>query len=456
MAAGKGRFTQVKNPVLVDAKHIIGLGADGSPRRIAQGAGIGDAQVAAIVEEIRNRKSCGLMTMPTIEEVGWVLDGPQSDASIQESFGAEIDPLHSSKSPVIDGSVETTLAMPGETQTFMIVCAVGWHLEPEPVRFVASGNAWEPTNQAAAQQPISPDAFTLNDLVVATGFTPVGTVPGETFVPAYLDWGGWAEYAAWCMVRGFNLRWQIGQNTNLMFDSLRNTAYMPDNAQDGSASSSLVNVAEYVRRVNDYYQRLSPGAPLFLKQNALRIGSVGTAPNVGAFHPSRDGEFVEATFGGIGLRKLLKDNSEFRPLATPYLLGAGIPIGLKAEVSNEAMATQMRLALSITSNASQSDLGIPPEWTDAATILGTGTKAGTAGVTAVERTLDGSNVSQQYPSLRAGYKGGRLLIKVKIKGFPVTEDLYNAMTNNSQLRDAICSSCGIRMASLNASGAVGF
>ena len=86
-----------------------------------------------------------MMTMQNVEEVNWILDGPQSDQNIRESFGAEIDPLHYLEEPRHQRHGQTTLAMPGETQTHMIVCAVGWHLEPEPLCFTARGNWSCPT-----------------------------------------------------------------------------------------------------------------------------------------------------------------------------------------------------------------------------------------------------------------------------------------------------------------------
>jgi hypothetical protein len=255
------------------------------------------------------------------------------------------------------------------------------------------------------------------------------------------------------MVRGYNLRWQIGQNLNLVFDSLRNTAFMPSSAQDGSASTSLVDVTQFARRTNDYYASVAAGAYTFLKEDAVRIGSVGTSgsfpdtANKGAFRPCRDNERIEATYGGMGLREMLKGNSEFRCLSTPYMLGAGIPIGLIAEEADSTLANEMRNYLSITQGYGGSV--VPPYVADSSAITpNTYTVATAAGP--LERTLDGFNVSQSSPSSRMTFKGGRLKISVKLKGFEITENLYDCIRHNSAARQALCSDCGIQLASLGA------
>ena len=413
-------------PQSLQGKDPAGFGGPG-------GAGLGDA-LAPIIEGIRNRKMCTMLVMPNVEEADFILDGPQSDANIALSFGVKIDPYGFGPNPAINGSFETTLAQPSQTQTYMIVCAVGWHLRPEPLCFTATGNAFTPAAGAAAAQPFSPDVFTTIDQTVNAIGGAAPAVP-TGMIPASYEHGWWANYACWLMVKAYNLRWQMGQNLNIFNDSLRNTAYMPPNAQDGSASSSLVDVPWFVNRLNAYYQNVAPGTASFLKANAVRLGSV-TAAGVGVFTPSRDLERVEATYGGMGLRELLKGNSEYRPLSTPYILGAGIPIGLFAEESNVDMAAAMRQYLSITNGQG----GAPP------TIISDNPAAFTTAATAppfTERTVDGLNVLQTMPTTRATYKGGRLLVEVKIKGFEISEDLHTFMKVNSRARDMICSECGI-------------
>jgi hypothetical protein len=89
--------------------------------------------------------------------------------------------------------------------------------------------------------------------------------------------------------------------------------------------------------------------------------------------------------------------------------------------------------------------GVPPAETDDANIVAGQTTAFN------ERTLDGMNASQTMNSQRVIYKGGQLAIRVKLKGFELTEDLYLMLSNNPDIRDAICSECGIRFAQQGAS-----
>jgi hypothetical protein len=412
-------------PPQLEGRNPTGLGG-------SDGVGLGDA-LAPIIEGIRNRKMCTMLVMPNVEEADLILDGPQSDANVKLSFGTKIDPFGFGPTPAINGSFETTLAQPSQTQTHMIVCAVGWHLRPEPLCFTATGNSVVRPAASAAQPP-SPDTYTALD--IANGALPAAI----TYTPAEYEHGWWANYVCWQMVKAYNLRWQMGQNLNIFNDSLRNTAFMPSSAQDGSASSSLVDVPWFVNQLNAYYQGVAPGCQEFLRVDCVRLGSVGTGgANLGQFTPSRDLERVEATYGGMGLRELLKGNSEFRALSTPYVLGAGIPIGLYADEANVDMAGTMRQYLSITNGLG----GVPPAvFNDDPTIFaGTNTLGGTT--VTQERTLDGSSQAQTYPASRAVFKGGRLLIEVKIKGFEISEDLHTLMKINSKARDMICSECGI-------------
>jgi hypothetical protein len=65
-----------------------------------------------------------------------------------------------------------------------------------------------------------------------------------------------------------------------------------------------------------------------------------------------------------------------------------------------------------------------------------------------ERTLDSLSQAQTYPVGRTVYKGGRMLVEVKIKGFEISEDLHTFMKVNSRARDMICSECGLAWGSL--------
>lgn len=420
----KNPIFAMKMPDSLKGRDLTGLGST-----------VGDdlrGTLDPIIEGIRNRKNCTMLVMPNVEHAKFCLDGPQTDSNIKLAFGTRINPFGFGPNPPINGSYDTTLAQPDQTQTNMIICAIGWHLRPEPLCFTATGSAF-PRPTVSTTKPGVPDVYTTNDQTN-------GAV-ASTLVPAVYEHGWWSNFVCWYMSAGYNLRWMMGQNTNIFNDELRNTAYMPPNAQDGSASSSEVDLDFFVYQLNQYYQSVAPGCNSFLKPDFVRYGSIGTGgANLGQFTPSRDLQRVGATYGGMGLRELLKGNSEYRPLTTPYAMGAGIPWGLFAEENNVDLATAMRQYLSITNGFG----GAPPAtFNDDPTIYAAGATTAGANLTQ-ERLLDGSaSVPQTVPSSISTFKGGRLLIEVKVKGFEISEDLHMLMKVNSRARDAICSECGI-------------
>jgi len=399
----------------------------------------------AWVDMISQEVQCPVYNMQTIEQVRWDMLGPVTEETIGQSFSASIDLFGSGKDvPGID-YVETTMAQPGQTQTYMITCYVGVHLFADPLCWTAQGNAWQRPLTSVAQPP-SPDVFTVNDVANGCLGTGVGTGEGgssQIFIPAVLEHGWWANYAAWMMVLGYNLRWKIGQHTNIMDDELRNTAYMPSAAEMDSASSSQVDIVDFVNRANSRYDAMGSSS-IFLKVNRLRIGSVGTgATNYGFFQPDRSLEVVDATYGGIGLRSALMGNKEYRKLAVPYVIKAGVPIGLFFQETDSVQADLMRRYLSI----SEGSFGtIPPLITDdpnvsASDADGTGVGGGSSPV-ALERTLDGSNQAQQMYAERALFKSGEMKIALKIMGFEVTECWYDALKNNPDLANMVQQNCG--------------
>lgn len=429
-------------------RRIVGFGTAPNLDKIKQSADKREG-MGAWIDAVNDAVGCPVWNMDVIEQVRWNLQGPISDEAIGQSFGTEIDLFGSGKQ--VDGIdyVETTMAQTGQTQTYMVTCYIGFHLEPEPLCWTAQGNAISHLTTQQAQPP-SPDVFTFNDLnndalgaqfAEGEGATP----PASLFIPAVLEWGWWANYAAWMLARAYNLRWKIGQHTNIMDEELRNTAYMPASAQEGSASSSQVDIVNFVNRLNTRYGNLGTALD-FLKINRLRIGSVlASADNVGIFKPDRSLEVVDATYGGMGLRSLLRGNSEFRKLALPYVIKPGVPIGLILQENDNIQGNIMRQYLSITQNFGTT----PPLITDEQNIEagpdGTGT-----GTVAYERTLDGLNVPQQVLSERALFKGGEMKISMKVKGFEVPECWYDMLKANPDLMNVVQQSCGIAFATQGA------
>lgn len=421
-------------------KRAVGIGSNPDGAKIKAGLGKRDG-LGDFVSAVTAAINCPLFNMPVVEQVRWTMDGPQTDASIIENFGSEIDLFGSGKSPEGISFVETTMAQPGQLQTYMITCALFLHLEPEMAVFTANGNAWtHPTTGSA--QPGSPDVWTINDLVNgALGAALAGGTPTQIMVPAVLEWGWWWQEAFWNLVRGYNLRWKVGQQTNIMDEVARHSAYTPPNAQEGSASDSEQDIIAFVRRVNNYYE--ANGSTLdFLKVDRVRIGSVGAgAANLGVFRPSRDFERVGVTYGGGSFRSLLSGNkSEYRKLSVPYLIKPGVPIGLILQENDPIQAGHMREFLSITQGLGGA---IPPQFTDAGNINAGATNGTTGGTAFLERTLDGLNVTQQMDAQRAIYKGGEGKISLGVKGFYVTDDWGDFLRANPDVQAVVASDCGI-------------
>ena len=440
----KGRVLQQRP---AQERKILGLGSPITQADIARARSATNPKegFGAWVDMIAQEVQCPVWNMQTIEQVRWDMLGPVTEETIGQSFSASIDLFGSGKDvPGID-FVETTMAQPGQTQTYMITCYVGVHLFADPLCFTAQGNAWARPLTSVAQPP-SPDVFTVNDVANGTLGTGVSTGEGgsaQIFIPAVMEHGWWANYALWMMVLGYNLRWKIGQHTNIMDDELRNTAYMPSSAEMDSASSSQVDIVDFVNRMNGRYDQMGSSS-IFLKINRLRIGSVGTgATNFGIFKPDRSLEVVDATYGGIGLRSAILGNKEYRKLTVPYVIKAGVPIGLFFQETDSIQAGLMRRYLSI----SEGDFGtIPPLITDDSNVSaseadGTGVGGGSSPV-ALERTLDGLNQAQQVYAERALFKSGETKIALKIMGFEVTESWYDALKNNPDLADMVQQNCG--------------
>ena len=387
-----------------------------------------------LVATIQAFKSCPVYNMPVIEQVRQTFSGPLLDVDIQRTFGATWDPFAAGLDPAGASFVETTMAQPGQLQTYTLVMAIGVHLEPEPYCWTAQGNAWNhPAGNVA--KPPSPDVFTGNDIANgALGAAFTGGTPTQTMLPAVLRWGWWINKALWCFARAYNLRWMIGQHTNIMDEQLRHTAYMPPNAQEGSASSSQQDIITAVRHTNDYYGSLG-AAFEFLKTDFLRLGSATSgAVNVGVFRPSRALEVVGATYGGGDLRSMIKNNSEFRELSLPYLITPGVPIGLRCQETDSVQGALMRSFFSITDGFNTTP---PPQVTDAADVLAALTATG-ANVM-LEQTFDAAPVliPQTVNAQRVPFKGGEWKMGILLKGYEVDQNWGDVLRGDPEIRNIV-------------------
>jgi hypothetical protein len=381
--------------------------------------------------------------LPNIETVRIHYDGPLTDQAVAGSFGASINPLGSNQNSPPPGasSVESTMAEPGKLQTWALIIAIGWHLEPEPLQFQAKCNSWTaPT--LSAKQPVSPDDFTIADLTTTLGLT-----GSQTLTPAVLEWGWWAEKAFYHMTRAYNLVWQWGQQTTIVNDSLRFTAYTPSSGQEGGASSSEVDINAFIRQTNNYYVNQIGSPSIAVPIDRTRIGNMtlnGT-PALSVYRPTRTYETVGATYGGMGLRSFLRGNTEFRKLTVPFLLRPGVPIGLRADVKNDDDQALMQQYLS----ASQLLNGvIPADFTSYPNIT---TGAGVTGTNQVgnEPSLDSTVAAQPITTIsdRVVFKGGGFKITVALKGFELTDDQAQMLTDGNFLQN-LTSACGCQVPSV--------
>ena len=442
--AFRTRFKQVSRGErgIIDVKPVgFGLSIDAAQSK-AKAAGDRRMGLGSILDLVVKSKDNPWWNMDVVEQVRWTLGGPQSTQSLAENFGASIDLFGAGKSPNGIDYVESTLAQPGQTQTHFVACYVGFHLEPDPMAFTLRGNAWTHPTNGVAQIP-SPDVFTAND--VAQGALGSAVTSGAaTFLPAIMEHGWWMNRAFWELVRAYNFRWKIGQHINIMDEQLRHTAYMPPNAQEGSASSSEVDPFNLINQMNQRYEELGSALD-FLPIDFLRVGSVGsTTVNNGVFSPSRDFDTVGVTYGGSDLRSMLRGNSEFRQLCIPYVIEPGVPIGIFLQECDTVQGDLMRALLSISQVGGTFGGAIPPVVTPTGNITAGFTATGSTVM--LERTLDGVNVPQQVNSQRAIYKSGVGKITLPIKGFEVTADWYDQLSSDPDVRALVLSDCGMKFA----------
>jgi hypothetical protein len=268
---------------------------------------------------------------------------------------------------------------------------------------------------------------------------------GQTMVPGQLEWAWWISEAFFHMVRGYNLQWQYGHNYNLINDTLRYTAYLPSNAQEGSASSSEIDIDYYLRRTNDYYRDVLQSPFTALSVDHIRLGNMtfGETTGLSVFKPSRAYERVGATYGGGSVRPMLKGNSEFRKLTSPFLAWPGVPLGLKAQVSNNDDQLLMQKYLSATYGFGGNS---PAAFTEDINVnVGAGVSQLSA-QTSQEPSLDNPIAPEfvQMLSQRMPFKGGGFKLTVAFKGYELTPD-QAALVTDVDMRTAIQSECGCGM-----------
>jgi len=411
--------------------------------RLTLGAGLGqNAASADIVSLMKSATSCPIYALPTVAKVQWEFEGPITNSAVGQVLGNQISILGSGANPAgVDNVYSTDGLINGEFQTYVLACAIGVHLEPEPLCFTAQGNAI-PTPASSVAMPNSPDNYTVLDQtnLVYGGGTQTAPQVQANMRRAVLQWGWWVNYGFWHMVRGYNLRWTYGSLINIMDEQLRDTAYTPPAAQEGSASSSQVSIVDFVNRTNLRYTDPTKigGNKIFLWQNLVRVGTLGaqttSTETQGKFRPFDD-VIADATFGGMDLRSMLKGNSEFRTLEQPYILKPGVPPGLIFEANgNNQEAILFRNQFDATGGFG----GTPPySLTPSQSLISAG-----AGATFDELSTDGVDVLQTQNAEHYVFKGGTGLMSVEVKGYEITEPLADQIKADPHLQAQICSECG--------------
>lgn len=403
------------------------------PRLVQLGLGASAASTSDVVGLFKSALNCAVYALPSIAKVQWEFAGPISNADADNTLGATIDILGTQAPAGVDEVYSTPGLISGQFQTHVLACAVGMHLETPPMGWTARGNAFDATSFAAARaKPFSPDVWTVADATANTGAW--GNNIPVPVAPAYLRYGTWANLAYWYMVRAYNLRWTYGSLINIMDEQLRDTAYMPPNAQEGSAGTSQQDIMQWARETNDRYTGVLNSDLIFEVIDTIRIGSVGAqGANVGVFAPSRDFEFIDTVYGGSDLRSGLSGNSEFRTLTNPYILKPGVPPGLVLEERNTDLGNKFRAQFDATNGFG----GTPPaDFTEEANI-----NKG-AGTLFTERSIDGNDVTQQVIADRVEFKCGPALMSQEIKGWEISEALAAQIRDNAQLASQLCSECG--------------
>ena len=417
---------------------------------------LGMGRLPGDTKEARRNAFLGLITklpgiptynLPTIESTTLLFGGPMLDKDLLASFGTEIDPLRATDANKPAGCLEvssTWSATPGEFMKTTLVCGVQWRYDFEPQALTVLGNSWT-APATSTLPPVSPDDITASDTPAVLGLFPgggEGGLPPDQLIPGTLEWAWWAELGAFYATRGYNLQWQYGPNNMLLNDQLRYTAYTPSNAQEGSASSSDVDVMAFARRTNDYYRNYLNSPRIFLPADRARIGNMTLgAAGQSVMRPSRVYEYPGATYGGVALKQYLRGNNEFRRFTSPFIWPRGLGIGLKAVQTSNIDSAQMRNYYSATQGLGGTtpiaimtpDVHIP-----------TGFSApGTGGVTGVEPSLDTVTLlnSERTFNQREVYKGGTWRLTVAVKGLELTPQMV-AELDDVAFQDIVRSQCG--------------
>jgi hypothetical protein len=385
---------------LKNAKRELGMGAPPPP----------DATQA---DQMLARLVCDPSAKVDVVEVAeWILDFPQLDNTIVNTWGPRINVFGTPDSQPPPGITDAnnTLPVPGMPSSDYVVTGllVACYVEPE-ARLIR-GNAWNPAGSIV--QPASPDVFTANDLANGA-ISGVAGFAGSDYKAALLLWGMPSWRWAYNFVLGYELNWFKEHQTSLIKEPLTKIAMIQPFAESDAAGIVFASNEDRIAVENARLTAL--GDPhQFLGISHKRLGSVTVAGvNVGVFTPTREEDSSPTMWGGPGVPQSPHQKEPLR-LACPVYWPSGSPFGIEFTVKDPEYQAEMQRWLSLTGGNNGNpglDLNLP----QSATLNGNTTSGGNI---MLEQTLDAipALVSQAVNTNRGLYKGGRATLSVGLLG----------------------------------------
>lgn len=369
---------------------------------------------------------CAFNSVPVLEYTTLTFSLPMLDGDLSSVLGSTVNLLNSAINPP-DGVIaaDSTFYSNGVLQTDMFVIGYGCHTFGEPMSFSQIGNALSVACPCpvSTQPPVSPDAFTQNDLVNGA----LGVTAGIS--PALIEWGFASWQAMWNLANAYQFNWIFSQRMYLVQEMLADSAYFGPMAEGTGMGTSDTAVQQYIHKVNGRYDDLG-ATSRFLPVTHRRVGSTNngnagpTGPtfagtNVGVFHVTNDYQLAPVSWGGLATQGTTSMQSPFRRLPKSAFLERGNPIVMQLRESNAYNYNEMLRYMSISENTGGGVANVTID----ANISGLTIGGGTTSVAGLELTVDvippNQFVSQQIQTDRKLFKGGQMKLSVLIKGYEV-------------------------------------
>jgi hypothetical protein len=352
-----------------------------------------------------------------VEVAEWIFDFPQTDATINSTWGPRINVFGTPDGDPPPGISDAfnTLPVPGMPSSDYIIKGLLVAVYVEPEGRLIKGNFWV-TPPSGAVNPPSPDVLTLNDFTNgALGTGPLAPT-SVNFLPGLFLWGFPTWRFAYNFVLAYELNWFKEHQTSIIKEPLTKIAMIQPFAESDAAGIAFTSDEDRIAALNARLVLLASGAAssIFLELTHKRLGSVTVAAaNVGVFAPSREEDGSPTMWGGIGVPQSPWQKEPLM-LACPIYWPSGSPLGIEFTVKDQEYQAEMQRWLSLTGGNNGNpglDLNLP----ESATLNGFTSSGGNI---ALEQTLDAIPVlvSQAVNSNRSILKGGRATISVGLLG----------------------------------------